>query len=153
MNDAHELPHFLLVQVPAVSDVSGYFRDAAALASQHGGRVLVNVPADQVECLEAGSPPSSMLLTEFRSGDALINFWTDREHQAKFAQIADTESLVLGALGLPSEGLPDMLEIPTTASVTPPAGRGPRAYMIIQGTGTNETRMDHIGTCCQSGLI
>ena len=82
------------------------------------------------------------MLAEFRGSERLRDFWSDQEHRGSYASIARENPLVLAAPGLPPEGLPDMLEIPTTASVTPPANRGPRAYMVIQGSGTDEARMD-----------
>ena len=88
------------------------------------------------------TPAASILLAEFAGQSALNEFWQDDDQQAIFKQIAGSDPLVLAAPGLPPEGLPDMLEIPTTASVEPPPDRGPRAYMIIQGTGTDESRMD-----------
>lgn len=48
----------------------------------------------------------------------------------------------LSVAGLPYEGLPDTLEVPTIASVTPPANRGPCAYMVVQGRSTDQARMD-----------
>ena len=136
-------PVFLNVQIPATADAAGYLDAAAPVAREHGGSVLAAVGAAEVECLEAGTPHASILLVQFEDAATARNFWDTDAHQRAFAPIADTPELAaLVVNGLPYDGLPDMLEIPSTASVTPPADRGPRAYMIIQGTGSDQDRMD-----------
>ncbi len=136
-------PVFLTVQIPAAADASDYLDPAAALATQRGGRVLAAVSAADVECLEGGTPDSSILLVEFDDSDAATRFWNSDAQQALFAPLAATPELsALIVNGLPYVGLPDMLEIPSAASVTPPDDRGPTAYMIVQGTATDQARMD-----------
>jgi len=136
-------PVFLTVQIPAAADASGYLDPAAALATQHGGRVLAAVSAADVECLEGGTPESAILLAEFDDSDTAQSFWNSDAQQVLFTPIAATPELsALIVNGLPYEGLPDMLEIPSAASVTPPTDRGPTAYMIVQGTATDQARMD-----------
>lgn len=142
MNNVNSLPYFFMAQVPETTNARDYFFDAAAMAKLHGARILSMQPSDSVECLESGTPSASILLAEFAGQVALAEFWESDDHQAIFRQIARSDPLILAAPGLPTEGLPDMLDIPTTASVTPPTDRGPRAYMIIQGKGTDEARMD-----------
>lgn len=142
MNEIDELPHFFLAQIQNTADARNYLNDAATMAKLHGARILAKQASENVECLEAGTPSASILLAEFTGRAALNEFWQDDDQQSIFRQIVNADPLILAAPGLPAAGLPDMLEIPTTASVKPPADRGPRAYMIIQGTGTDEARMD-----------
>jgi uncharacterized protein (DUF1330 family) len=49
---------------------------------------------------------------------------------------------VLQVNGLPAEGLPTMMDIPTIASVPRPPKGLRNALMVIRGTGTNPARMD-----------
>lgn len=136
-------PVFLAVQIPAAVEAAGYLDAAAELAGKHDGRVLAATPANGVECLEAGTPASAILLVQFGDGDQGRDFWRSDAHQGLFAPLAaapDTSAILVN--GLPYVGLPDMPEIPTTASVTPPDDRGPRAYMLIQGTAYDQARMD-----------
>jgi uncharacterized protein (DUF1330 family) len=136
-------PVFLAVQIPAAADAAAYLDAAASLAGAHDGRALAAVSASAVECLEAGTPESSILLAEFDDSAAARGFWNAPAHRQTFSAVANAPGLsALIVNGLPYAGLPDMPEIPSTASVTPPAGRGPRAYMIVQGTATDQPRMD-----------
>jgi len=136
-------PYFLMVQLPAAVDSTEYRKAAAQLAAAHGGKVLANAPAAAVECLEAGTPTAAMLLVEFEQQQNIDAYWSDDRHQAIFARLSATPALVaLSVAGLPYEGLPDALEIPTIASVTPPENRFACAYMIVQGSGTDQARMD-----------
>jgi uncharacterized protein (DUF1330 family) len=132
-----------MVQIPPVIEAGHYLQAAGPLVTRHGGSVLASVHADDVECLESGTPPAACLLARFDSAAALDSCWSDDAHRAALAPLEGVAGLlVIASPGLPAEGLPEMLEIPTTASVTPPAGRGPRAYMIIQGSSTDQERMD-----------
>jgi uncharacterized protein (DUF1330 family) len=132
-----------MVQIPPAAEADAYLRATGAIVAQHGGSVLASVRADDVECLEAGTPPAAFLLARFDSEAALDNCWSDEAHRAALAPLEGVAGLlIIVTPGLPAEGLPEMLEIPTTASVTPPAGRGPPAYMVIQGSSTDQDRMD-----------
>lgn len=136
-------PVFLTVQIPTVLDATGYLQGAAALAADHRGQVLAATAATDVECLEDGTPPSAILLLQFENENSARSYWNEDAQQQLFAPMAAVpETSAILVKGLPYEGLPDMPEIPTTASVTPPDGRGPRAYMIIQGTAYDQPRMD-----------
>lgn len=132
-----------MVQLPADMDSAAYLKDSAELVVDYDGKVLANAPATAVECLEAGTPAAAMLLAEFGQQQNIEAFWSNERHQSIFAALNVTPEVVaLGVAGLPYAGLPDALEIPTIASVTPPEGRGPCAYMIVQGSGTDQARMD-----------
>jgi uncharacterized protein (DUF1330 family) len=136
-------PYFLMVQLPAAVDSAAYLQGGAQLAAEYGGKVLANAPAAAVECLESGTPAAAMLLVEFEQQQSIDAFWSNDRHQAIFARLnATPEAVALSVAGLPYEGLPDALEIPTIASVTPPENRFPCAYMIVQGGGTDQARMD-----------
>lgn len=135
-------PYFLIVQIPpAVSEQ--YLAAAAPLVEAHGGRLLAAVPASGVECLEKGTPEAGMLLAQFDTLADIRKLWESEAHARALELLSGAEgALAIGATGLPFIGMPDALEIPTIASVTPPEGRGPVHYMLIQGTGTDQTRMD-----------
>ena len=136
-------PYFLMVQLPAEVGSDAYLQGAAQLAAEYGGKVLVDAPATAVECLEAGTPAAAMLLAEFEQPQNIDAFWSDDRHQAIFARLGATPDVVaLSVAGLPYDGLPEALEIPTIASVTPPENQVPCAYMIVQGSSTDQARMD-----------
>lgn len=136
-------PHFLVVQIPAETDAGGYLTKASRLVPGHGGEVLAAAPSADVECLEPGTPAASILLARFDDEKALDAFWDDTAHTGALADVEDAPGLLaLAAPGLPYAGLPEAPDVPTVASVTAPAGRGPVAYMIVQGSSKDQARMD-----------
>lgn len=137
-------PSFLYVQLPAAMESTAYLAGIVSLASEFGGTtVLAGVSADEVECLEPGTPDSAVLLMTFEQAQQVNVFWANERHQSLLASIRSQAGLLaLRVPGLPYAGLPDALEIPTTASVEPPEGRGRRAFMVIQGSVTDQERID-----------
>jgi uncharacterized protein (DUF1330 family) len=136
-------PSFFYLQIPMSIDMTGYFAEAAPLADSFGGRVLATVSATAVECLETGTPAASVFLVGFEQSAQAKAFWNNEQHQGLIASLDNTNGLVaLLTPGLPYNGIPDAMEIPTLASVQPPEDRGPRAFMIIQGSVTDEERID-----------
>jgi uncharacterized protein (DUF1330 family) len=136
-------PSFLYMQIPAAIGSASYLADGEALASEFDGTVLAAAPADAVDCLEPGTPESAALLIEFEQEEQLDAFWVSERHQNLLGNL-NTQAglLVLAVPGLPYAGLPDALDIPTTASVEQPADRGPRTFMVIQGSVTDQQRID-----------
>lgn len=136
-------PWHLAVQIPESENTAAYLQVLATVASAHDGNVLAAQPSAAVETLEQGSPAISLALLEFPRRESATAFWKSEDHQrALTAMAADPEPLVILAPGLPYEGLPEAMEIPTAASVTPPASDAPNAYMLIQGTTYDQGRMD-----------
>ena len=136
-------PSFLYMQFPAAMEAATYLAQSAKLAGEFGGTVLASVSADAVECLESGTPESAVSLIEFQHAKQVKAFWASERHQNLLAPMCSQPGLLaLSVPGLPYAGLPEAMEIPTTASVQPPEGRGPRAYMVIQGSVTDEQRIE-----------
>lgn len=132
-----------MVQLPADLNAAVYLKDGAALIAEHGGKTLANASAAEVECLESGTPAAAILLAEFEQPQSIEAFWSDSQHQAMFPRRSGIPEVVaLSVAGLPYMGLPDAMEIPTIASVAPPESEHPCAYMIVQGSSTDQARMD-----------
>ena len=135
-------PYFLIVAAPAAVSAH-YLAVAAPAVAAAGGTTLAAAPAGRVECLEAGTPERGILFGQFSSPQAIRAFWSGAPHAPALEALKHAAgALAIAAPGLPFEGLPEALEIPTVASVEPPEGRGPAHYMLIQGTGTDPERMD-----------
>ena len=131
------------MQLPAAMESAVYLVESATLASEFGSTVLASVSADAVECLEPGTPESAIFLMEFERVEQVNAFWASGRHQSLLAAMNSQAGLLaLAVPGLPYAGLPDAMEIPTIASVKPPEGRGPRAFMVIQGRVTDQKRID-----------
>ena len=136
-------PRFLYLQIPVSMDSASYLVDAVSLASEFEGTVLASAPTEAVEGLEPGTPDSAVFLMEFEQADHLNDFWASDRHQGLLgAMNSQAGLLALAVPGLPYAGLPDAMDIPTTASVKPPEGPGPRAFMVIQGSVTDPERID-----------
>lgn len=137
-------PTYLFVELAGEhADQVGVLQQLASDVADAGGEVLAQAPAGRVACLEPGSVASGMLLARFRqdlselglSSSTLLGNLRD-------ALPAGYEPLVLAISGLPDEGLPDMMDIPTAASVPQPPKQPRNALMIIRGSVSNQERID-----------
>jgi uncharacterized protein (DUF1330 family) len=136
-------PRFLYMQFPAAMEVTAYLAESTKLAGEFGGTVLASVSDRAVECLEPGTLESAVYLIEFAQEEQVKAFWASERHENLLVKMTSPAGLLaLSVPGLPYTGLPEALEIPTTASVNPPEGRGPRAFMVIHGSVTDQKRID-----------
>lgn len=122
-----------------------YLEGLQSLLAGQSCRLLGKGDRDAVECLETGTPAAEVALFQFAQAEHARELWGSTANQRLLSACGladDPGTLALLASGLPCSGLPDAPEIPTVASVEPPPGRGPRHYMVIQGTGTDQARMD-----------
>jgi uncharacterized protein (DUF1330 family) len=137
-------PSFLFVELPAEhSDQPGLLLRLAATVREAGGVVLAQAPAGRVACLEPGTVASSILLARWpASGPALSAVARAVVGDLAQALPPGMTPLVLEVNGLPVQGLPEMMDIPTVASV-PVAPRSPRnALMVIRGSVSDQPRID-----------
>lgn len=129
-------PSFLFVELAAEhANQAQLLARAADLLRNANIEVLAHAPPGRVACLEPGTVGSGILLARTLDAahatrvakDSLIPMLRD-------ALPAASSPTVLRVAGLPENGLPDMLDIPTVASV-PRAPSVPRnALMIIRGS-------------------
>jgi uncharacterized protein (DUF1330 family) len=129
-------PAFLVLK-PAAADAAMLSRWIGAIDAARGTVLAATVPA-HVETLETGTVHTGILIARFAWAPDLDNFWATA---TALAAALPPGSQALGAPGLPFEGWPGH-PVPTIATVSIPASDSPRAYMLIEGTGTDETRMD-----------
>jgi uncharacterized protein (DUF1330 family) len=126
-------PWFLIVKTPSGADPKLDAWTAAILDSR--GALLTASRADQVEVLEPGTAHTALLVARFAFESDLVACWNAHSNL-----VAD-DVQVLACVGLPYEGWPGH-DVPTIATVMVPAAEAPRAYMLVEGTGTDEERMD-----------
>jgi uncharacterized protein (DUF1330 family) len=137
-------PSFLFVELAAEhADQAGVLEQLAGTVRSAGGEVLAWAPPGRISCLEPGTVASGILLARWPEPGAAMS--------AAARQIASTLAsavpahgtpLVLEVNGLPEQGLPEMMEIPTVASV-PVAPKSPRnALMVIRGSVSDQARID-----------
>lgn len=131
-------PHFLTLKPTAASSAAAVAGWAEA-ATAARGVVLVAAPVDAVKVLEEGSRHTGLVIVRFAFAGDLDAFWQSNRAQAK--ALADPGLVALASSGLPYEGWPGNF-VPTIATVDVPASDAPRCFMLIEGTGTDQTRMD-----------
>lgn len=129
-------PAFLVLK-PSTADAALLAGWTSAIEAARGTVLAAALPA-HVEALETGTVQTAFLLARFAFGADLDSFWASA---AALAAALPPGSQALGAAGLPFEGWPGH-PVPTIATVTIPSSEDPRAYMLIEGTSTDETRMD-----------
>jgi uncharacterized protein (DUF1330 family) len=126
-------PYFLTLK-------TGHSADAWARAAMLArGTVLASGDQDAVKPLEDGSAHSGLVILRFAFAEDLDAFWTSPS--AKQLAAADADLVALACAGLPYEGWPGNF-VPTIATVDVPASETPRTFMLIEGTGTDQDRMD-----------
>ncbi|MFZ9967192.1 MAG: DUF1330 domain-containing protein [Steroidobacteraceae bacterium] len=125
------------------ADQVGVLQRAGEDVLRAGGEVLAYAPAGRVACLEPGSVASGMLLARFSMELAeLQQASSGLIAQLRSALPAHTEPQVLAVNGLPDQGLPEMMDIPTVASVPVPPKSPRNALMIIRGSVSNQEKID-----------
>lgn len=138
-------PAFLYLQLSGAGANMRYLEALAAMAGASSGRLLGMGARNMVERLEPGTTAAELALLQFEQADAARQLWHSDENRqllTRHGLAGEAGTLALLVPGLPYAGLPEAPEIPTVASVTPPADRGPRCYMVIQGTGADPERLD-----------
>lgn len=127
-------PHFLIVKLPGATEED--LHPFAAAAEKEGGVVLARAGQDSVEALEPGTRHTALLIARFAHKSEIDRAWS-----AWPSPPLPPDSQVLTAPGLPWEGWPSHF-VPTIATVDVPDGGGPPAWMLIEGTGTDDAAMD-----------
>jgi len=137
-------PSFLFVELPGEhADQVGLLLRTAAAVRAVGGEVLAQGPAGRVSCLEPGTVGAGILLARWPEPAPAVSAAT-RKLAADLARSLPTGTvpLVLEVNGLPAGGLPEMMDIPTVASV-PVAPKSPRnALMVVRGSVSDQQRID-----------
>lgn len=135
-------PEFLYLQLPAPGPASRALAAAFLAIGRSGGELLASGAVADVELLEPGTPSAAVLIARWRGREAFDAAWAGAVG-TEVAGLVDgaAGALVLAAEGLPPEGLPDQLEVPTAASVPIAALDTPPTYMAIQGSVTDSERI------------
>lgn len=137
-------PAYLFVELAGEhADQVGVLRRAGEDVAAAGGEVLAAAPAGRVACLEPGTVASGMLLARFRMElGELQRASAGLIKRLRDALPGHTQAQVLAVNGLPDEGLPEMMDIPTAASVPVPPKRPRNALMVIRGSVSNQAKID-----------
>lgn len=111
----------------------------AEVAADARCTVLAAGDVSVVRPLEHGTTHSGIVILRFPFRADLDDFW-NRAAVRELVEV-DHELVALAAAGLPWEGWPGHF-VPTIATVDVPASDMPRTFMLIEGTGTDQDRMD-----------
>jgi uncharacterized protein (DUF1330 family) len=137
-------PQFLCVEIASEhANQIGFLRDIAGIVRAGGGTVLAYDPPGKISCLEPGTIGAGMMLASWNDGAALQRV----AHSQIIPKLGNelpkgAAATVLQVNGLPAEGLPQMMEIPTVASVTKAPPRPRNALMVIRGRVFDQPRVD-----------
>jgi len=124
-------PVFLVLKTTAGE---AQWADAIAVAQ---GDVLAAAASSDVTPLEPGTRHSGLVIARFAFVADRDAFWASATELAA----ADPGIIALAMNGIAWEGWPGNF-VPTIATVDVPDAGAPRYYMVIEGTGTDQTRMD-----------
>jgi uncharacterized protein (DUF1330 family) len=111
---------------------------AAAIAAARG-TVLAAGNAEAVRPLEPGTTHTGLVIARFAFAADRAAFWASAAAQQLIA--ADPALVALACNGIAYEGWPGNF-VPTIATVDVPDAGAPRTLMVIEGTGTDQDRMD-----------
>jgi uncharacterized protein (DUF1330 family) len=137
-------PCFLVIEL--AGEYAGHARvpdDLAQRVRVAGGQALAWAPPGRVAGLEPGSVAAGLLIARWPDRAAAVTA-AKRELLPVLGRAipAGSTPLVLAIEGLPDEGLPGMLDIPTTASVPrPPSTRG-NVFLLVRGSAWDPARLD-----------
>ncbi|MGL5838023.1 MAG: DUF1330 domain-containing protein [Sphingorhabdus sp.] len=131
-------PYFLTLK-PSASAAEDSVPSWSKAAIAARGIVLAAEAAQAVKVLEDGTMHTGLVIVRFAFADDLDIFWAS--HEAKALAAADPQLVALACAGLPYEGWPGNF-VPTIATVDVPESDRPRTFMVIEGTGTDQDRMD-----------
>lgn len=101
------------------------------------GDVLAAAPASAVTPLEPGTQHSGLVIARFAFVEDRDAFWAS----ANALLAADAGLVALAMNGIAWEGWPGNF-VPTIATVDVPDAGTPRYFMVIEGTGRDQQRMD-----------
>ncbi len=131
-------PYFLTLK-PSQT-ISAQTIDAwSEAASAARGSVLAAHSSASVKTLEPGTLHTGILIIRFAFFSDLDSFW--HSDTARTLAADDPDLVALACSGLPYEGWPGNF-VPTIATVDVPESALPRTFMLIEGTGTDQDRMD-----------
>ncbi len=137
-------PCFLLVELPGEhARQVRVLESLAGLVRSSGGQVLALAPAGKVSSLEPGTVAAGLLVSR----------WNDRgaaRHAVQSVLLSHlldclppgAGPVVLAVEGLPEGGLPEMPDIPTTASVPRPVSSQGNVLLIVRGSAWDQARLD-----------
>jgi uncharacterized protein (DUF1330 family) len=103
------------------------------------GTILATGDAAVVKPLEPGTAHTGLILARFAFAADRDAFWAS--DIARQLAAADPELVALACNGIAYEGWPGNF-VPTIATVDVPDAGAPRTFMVIEGTGTDQDRMD-----------
>lgn len=137
-------PCFLLVELAGEhARQSQLLADLADIARAAGGTVLAWAPPGRVAGLEPGTVAAGLLLARWPDRAGAKAAARDRVLPRLRAGLpSGSTPLILAVEGLPDEGLPEMPDIPTVASVPKPASPAGNVLLVVRGSAWDQAKLD-----------
>ena len=131
-------PYYLILKLGSAA-TAAHVQQWVDAATAARGAVMAAASALDVKILEPGTRHSGVILIRFAFVEDRASFWASEAAMA--LSKADPDLTAIACAGLPYEGWPGNF-VPTIATVDVPDAGAPRTYMLIEGTGTDQDRMD-----------
>lgn len=138
------MPAFLVLEL--AGEHAGQVRvlaDAAGAITRGGGQVYGYAPPGRVACLEPGTVASGLLIARFATRERAVAVGRDAVLPlVRRAVPAALTPHLLVADSLPDAGLPEMMAIPTAASVPRSGDPQQHYFLLIRGSAWDQERLD-----------
>jgi uncharacterized protein (DUF1330 family) len=137
-------PAFLFIEVAGEhADQVGLWRTVSDAVRQEKGVVFASGAAGRIAILEPGGTSAGMLVARWSDASALKVAARDVLLPLIRAAIPSASvPLALCVNGLPVDGLPEMLDIPTVASVPKPPREPRNSFLVVRGTAWDQERLN-----------
>lgn len=137
-------PGFLFLEIAGEhANQVGLWREVGAAVRRLGGHVLASGPSGRIACLEPGTVAAGMLVAKWGDPAALTAAATSElVPMLRRSVPAGAVPLALQVNGLPEIGLPEMMDIPTVASVPKPPREPRNVFLVIRGSAWDQDRLN-----------
>lgn len=137
-------PGFLFIELAGEhANQVNLWSDVAAIVQAAGGTVFASGPAGRVACLEPATVAAGMLIAKWHDSESLTRGALGTIlPMIQAALPASTVPLMLRVNALPDAGLPEMMDIPTVASVPVPPVVPRNAFLVVRGSAWDQERLN-----------
>lgn len=137
-------PAFLLLELATEhAHQVGVLEDAAEVVRRERAHVYAHAPSGRIACLEPGTIASGLLVARFATRpDAMRCAQAVLLPRLRAQLPPGSVPTLLVVDALPDAGLPEMMAIPTAASVPRPPATPRNFFLVVRGTAWDQERLN-----------